>query len=173
MQISNLIRKPATIVLTALMLFGLSFSSCKKKSAAQYDYGVNTVDVLPNNINKTRLKTTDQYVAILYANLFQKALSSNELFTISNCFESVGDQILARQILIANLMKKTGVIIPTDVQMKADLPLFIENTYIRFYVRKPTQTEKEYLKQMILGDPNISAELVYFAFALSNEYMYY
>ncbi len=171
MQISNLIKRPGLIAVAALMLF--SFSSCKKKNNTTYDYGVNTVDVLPNNVNKTRLKTTDQYVAILYANLFQKALSSNQLFEISNCFESVGDQILARQILIANLMKKTGVIIPSDAQMKADLPKFIEDTYVRFYVRTPTETEKEYLKQMILGDPNITAELVYFAFALSNEYMYY
>lgn len=173
MQISNLIKSPKIIAVSALLLVGLSFSSCKKKTTTNYEYGVNTVDVLPNNIDKTRLKTTDQYVAILYANLFQKALSSNQLYVISNCFESVGDQILARQILIANLMKKPGVIIPTDVQMKADLSKFVEDTYIRFYVRKPTETEKEYLKQMILADPNITAELVYFSFALSNEYMYY
>jgi len=155
-----------------LAVIGLCFSSCKKKST-EYEYGVNAVNATPVNVNKTRLKTNDQYVAILYANLFQKALSANQLFAISQCFESKGDQILARQILIANLLKKPGVIIPTTVQMKADLDKFLEETYIRFYVRKPTEAEKEYLKQMINADPNITAELVYFSFALSDEYMYY
>jgi hypothetical protein len=150
----------------------LSLASCKKQEV-KYEYGVNTVNVLPNNIEKTRLKSTDQYVAILYANLFQKALSGNQLFQISECFDSVGDQILARQMIIANFMGKPGVMIPSSAEMRADIPKFIEDTYVKFYVRKPTEGEKEFLKQMILGDPKLTAELVYFSFALSDEYMYY
>ncbi len=155
-----------------LLVTSLFISSCKKQET-KYEYGVNTVDILPANVNKTRMKTTDQYVSILYANLFQKALSSNNLFTISQCFDSVGDQILARQVLIANLMKKPGVIIPTLTEMKADLDKFITDTYVRFYVRNPTEAEKAYLKQFIQSDPNITPELVYISFALSDEYMYY
>jgi hypothetical protein len=150
----------------------LAFSSCRKQEV-KHEYGVNTVDVLPNNIDKTRLKTTDQYVAILYANLFQKALSGNQLYTISQCFDSVGDQILARQMIIANFMGQSGVILPTTNDMRADIPKFIEETYVKFYVRHPSEAEKEFLKQMIIADPKITAELVYFSFALSDEYMYY
>lgn len=146
--------------------------SCKKQET-KYEYVVNNVDILPSNVNKTRMKTTDQYVSILYANLFQKALSSNNLFTISQCFDSVGDQILARQILIANLMKKPGVIIPTLNDMNANLDKFVVDTYVRFYVRKPTESEREFMKKTIQADPNITPELVYIAFALSDEYMYY
>ena len=105
--------------------------------------------------------------------MFQKALSSNNIFAISQAFESVGDQILARQLLIANLMKKPGVIIPSVNDMNADLDKFITDTYVRFYVRKPSEAEKEYLKQFITADPNITPELVYMSFALSDEYMYY
>jgi hypothetical protein len=170
MQISRTSLK--TFSLVAAFCISAIFSSCKKQET-KYEYEVNNEDVLPANVSKTRVKTTDQYVAILYANLFQKALSSNNLFTISQCFESVGDQILARQILIANLMKKTGVIIPTVTDMNTDIEKFINDTYVRFYVRNPTESEKAYLKKMIQADPNLTPEIIYIAFALSDEYVYY
>lgn len=173
MQTSNKLKYKVKALALLSVFAGLSFTSCKKKDNAEYNYGVNPVAILPNNLDKTRLKTTDQYVAILYANMFQKALSANQIFQISQCFESVGDQILARQLLISTLLKKPGVIIPSDVQMKADLDTYITDAYVRFYVRKPSEAEKEYLKQMILTDPRYTSELVYFAFAMSDEYMYY
>ncbi len=158
--------------LFTLVCISALFSSCKKQET-KYEYEVNNENILPANVSKTRLKTNDQYVAILYANLFQKALSSNNLFTISQCFDSKGDQILARQILIANLMKKPGVIIPTVASMNANIDQFITDTYVRFYVRNPTESEKAYLKKMIQADPNMTPELIYISFALSDEYQYY
>jgi hypothetical protein len=169
MQTSKYINR---LLLIPVIAVSISFSSCKKKEIS-YEYGVNPEAVLPNNIEKTHLKTTDQFVAILYTNLFQKSLSASQLFQISQCFDSVGDQILARQLIIANFLGKSGVILPTDAQMKADIPKFIEETFIKFYIRKPTEAEKTYLTQMITSDPKITAELVYFSFALSDEYMYY
>lgn len=170
MQISKIgIQRSA---LVALIFVSALFSSCKKQET-KYEYEVNNENILPANVSKTRLKTNDQYVAILYANLFQKALSSNNLFTISQCFDSKGDQILARQILIANLMKKPGVIIPTVASMNANIDQFITDTYVRFYVRNPTESEKAYLKKMIQADPNMTPELIYISFALSDEYQYY
>jgi hypothetical protein len=44
---------------------------------------------------------------------------------------------------------------------------------VRFYVRKPSEAEKEFIKQSIIADPNLTPELVYMSFALSDEYMYY
>lgn len=160
------------IYLILYLFLAITFGSCKKEKV-EYQYGVNNETLVPSNVNKTRLKTNDQYISILYANLFQKALSSNNLFTISQCFDSVGDQILARQVLIANLLKRPGVIIPSKTEMTNDIDKFITDTYIRFYVRKPTESEKEFLKQSISTDPNMTPELVYMAFALSDEYMYY
>lgn len=164
--------KPILYRLAGALLLVICLTACKKPKT-EYQYGVNNVDLVPANVSKTRMKTNDQYIAILYANLFQKALSSNKLFTISQCFESVGDQVLARQILIANLLNKPGVMIPSVTEMNADLNKFVTDTYVRFYVRKPTEAEKEYLAKMISADPNITPELVYMSFALSDEYMYY
>jgi len=57
--------------------------------------------------------------------------------------------------------------------MNLDIDKFITETYVRFYVRNPTESEKEYMKKTIKADPNITPELVYISFALSDEYMYY
>lgn len=161
------------------LLFGLGLSveclliSCKKEKNIHYEYGVNNEYVLPSNVGKTRLKTTEQYVNILYVNLFQKSLSSNQISRITQAFESLGDQNLAKQIFISKLLNSPNVLIPTQQEMLADIDKFVTDTYLRFYLRKPTQSEKEYLKQAILADPNITPQLVFMAFALSNEYMYY
>jgi hypothetical protein len=163
------------IVLLSLVSLGFltAFTSCKKKDPKTYEYEVNNEVILPSNVSKTRLKSSDQYISILYTNLYQKALSSNNLATISQCFESIGDQGLARQIFLSNLMKKGGVIMPTAAQMTADLDKFVTDTYVRFYVRYPSESEKTYMKQLITADPNITPELVYTSFALSDEYMFY
>ena len=56
--------------------------SCKKEDDS---YLVNTEVLLPANAFKTKLKTDQQYAAILHANLFQQALSANELYDIAQC----------------------------------------------------------------------------------------
>lgn len=161
--------KNGLYILAAALLIGVS--SCKKEDDNTYE--VNEIGLLPPSAGKNKLKTNEQYVSILHANMFQKALSANQLFDISQCMESIGDQELAREVLISNFMNKSGVIIPTDSVMRADLNKFITETYKRFFIRNPTEAEKAWLKNFIATDPNITAELVYFSFALSDEYMYY
>lgn len=132
---------------------------------------------MPPNSGKTKLKTDEQYVAILHANLFQTALSANQIFDISQCMASIGDQELAREIVISNFMNKPGTIIPTKAQMAGDVDKFIVETYNRFLVRNPTEAEKTYFNNYITSHitpaDTILPELVYVSFALSNEYMYY
>jgi hypothetical protein len=70
-------------------------------------------------------------------------------------------------------MNDDGVIIPTDEEMRADLPTFITNTYTRFLVRYPSVSEETWYTNYIETNPYITPELVYFSFALSNEYLYY
>ena len=70
-------------------------------------------------------------------------------------------------------MNKEGVIIPSDSVMREDLDLFIEETYKRFYVRDITEAEREFFINFFENNQNVSAEMVYMAFALSNEYQYY
>jgi hypothetical protein len=158
------------LALLALGFVLLSFNGCKKDPSL---FEVNSLDVLPPNAGKTKLKTNEQYVAILYANLFQTALSANQIFRISECIQSIGDKEIAREVIISNFMNKPGVIMPTEAEMRGNLDIFITETYVRFLVRNPTEAEKVWFTNFIEGDPNVNPELVYFSFALCNEYMYY
>ncbi len=87
--------------------------------------------------------------------------------------DRIGDKELAREVLISNFMNKPGVILPSDTAMRADLDAFITDTYRRFLVRDPSEAERTWFRNMIAADPNITSELVYYAFALSNEHLYY
>ena len=87
--------------------------------------------------------------------------------------ESVGDKELVHEVIISNFMNKEGVIIPSDSSMRSDLNLFIEETYKRFYLRDISEAEREYFLNFFLLHPEVSSEMVYTAFALSNEYQFY
>lgn len=155
-----------------LVLFvSVVFVSCKKEPEAKFV--LNDVELYPNSAGKTKLKSNQQYVAILHANLFQTALSANDIFEIDNCIESIGDKELAREVIISNFMNDEGVIIPTVEEMNTDIDAFIVDTYVRFLVRFPTEAEKAYLRNFIITNPYVTPEIVYFSFALSNEYMFY
>jgi len=158
------------ICMTAALAL-LVLSGCKKEPEPLFQ--LNDVPLYPTGAGKDKMKTNEQYVAILHANLFQTALSANDIFDINECIESIGDKDLAREVLISNFMNKPGVIIPSVEEMNADLDKFVTDTYIRFYVRYPTEAERTYLKNYISGNPYMTPELVYFTFALSNEYMFY
>lgn len=146
-------------------------ASCKKKE--DYEYQITPQNLYPTNAGKVKLKTDGQYVSILYANLFQTALSSNELFRITQCIESVGDKELVREVIISNFMNESDVIIPTNEEMREDIDAFLEATYERFYVRKMSEAERTWFRNYIESNPNVTPELIYFSFALSNEYLFY
>jgi len=150
--------------------FSVLFSSCKKDDII---YDVNSVNSSSYNANKNKLKTIPQYISILYANLFQKALSANELVEITNCIESIGDKEVAHEIVLSNFMNKSGVTLPSDSVMRVDINAFIEQTYKRFYVRDLTEAEREFFVNFFESHPDVSVEMVYFAFSLSNEYQFY
>lgn len=165
--LSNGIHKLAVLIL--LISSFIFFSGCEKDKL----YEVNEETILPPNANKTKVKSNQQYIAILYANLFQTALSSDDLFEASECIQSLGDKNLAHEVLISNYMNKPSVILPSNEEMRADIDGFITETYNRFLVRNPTEAERQYFKNYINTNPNVRPELIYFSFALSNEYQYY
>ena len=57
--------------------------------------------------------------------------------------------------------------------MRSDLDTFLEETYKRFYVRDISQAEREFFLKFFESHPDVSVEMVYTAFALSNEYQFY
>jgi|TARA_A100001037_G_C15148873_1_gene637898 hypothetical protein len=145
-------------------------SSCKKE---EYIYEINQIQSTSYNANKDKLKSISQYISILYANLFQEALSANELVEITRCIESIGDKQVAHEIVLSNFLNKGGVEIPSDSLMRSDLNAFIEETYKRFYVRDLTEAERQFFIDFFESNPDVSAEMVYMAFSLSNEYQFY
>tara|TARA_B100000768_G_scaffold96289_1_gene89836 strand:- start:149 stop:631 length:483 start_codon:yes stop_codon:yes gene_type:complete len=157
-------------IILLFFCFSLLISSCKKDDII---YDLNQVNATSYNANKNKLKTIPQYISILYANLFQKALSANELVEITNCIESIGDKEVAHEIVLSNFMNQSGVTLPSDSLMRADLNAFIEQTYKRFYVRDLTEAEREFFLNFFASHPDVSVEMVYSAFSLSNEYQFY
>jgi hypothetical protein len=161
-----------------LCCLGLSASvfivSCDKEK--EVVYGVENVPVLPPSANKNKLKSEEQYVAVLHANLFEQALSANDILDISSLIMSVGDKDVIHDIIISNFMNKSGVLIPTNAEMRVDsfaMGAFVEDAYQRFFIRPPTQIEKSYLINYLKTHDEVTPELVYFAMATSNEYYFY
>lgn len=160
-----------TKILAALFLGLFLFSSCKKD--VEPEFGLNDIELYPSSAGKDKLKTNEQYVAILHANLFQTALSPNDIFEVNNVFESIGDKELAREVLISNFMNEPDVILPSIEEMDSDIDYFIDQTYERFLVRFPTEAERAWVRNFIESNEFMNPELVYFSFALSDEYMFY
>jgi len=161
----SVLRSAGCFLLVAVLVMG-----CKKDA---FIYEVDPVDLSQFDGDKDREKTNQEYAAILHANLFQTALSANDLYEIDQCIQSIGDKQLAREVIISNFMNKPGVMIPSDSLMHADVDAFIIATYNRFLVRNPTEAEKTWFRNMIEADPNVTPELIYFSFALSEEYLFY
>ena len=167
MRISNKIKK----ILHIILCLSIFLTACKKEEDVIYN--VNQVNANSYSSGKDKLKSISQYISIVYANLFQEALSANELVEITRCIESVGDKELVHEVVLSNFMNKDGVIITSDSLMRADLDLFIEETYKRFYVRDITEAEREYFLNFFASHPDVTSEMVYMAFSLSNEYQFY
>ncbi len=156
------------ILLFSLIAFLLS---CNKEK--DVIYGVNEVPSIPPNAEKNKLKSPGQYLAILHANLFQQALSSSGLIQLTDITEAFGDKDLIHEVIISNFMNRPEVVLPPDSLMRADIDAFIEETYTRFFVRPPTELEKEYFRNYLQSHENVTPELVYMAFSLADEYRFY
>lgn len=139
----------------------------------RYLYEVNTVDVLASNDHKSRQKSEDQYLATLYANLYQRSISGNKLADMRQALASLGDKDLGRQLLTSRLLNDPEVIIPEPEEMRADLDGFIQDTYRRFLVREPSMAELTYLKNILIKNPQLTPDMIYLSFTLSEEYQFY
>lgn len=107
------------ILFVCLLFFVIS--SCKK----DLSYGIDPITTMPPNAQKTKLKSNEQYISILYANLFQKAMSANELVEINHCIEGFGDVETIHEVILSNFMNRSDVIIPSDSLMRADIGAFL------------------------------------------------
>lgn len=161
--------KRITLSLLALMLLGIV--ACKKEK--QVTFGVKEAVVYDDKSKKTKKKSEAEYISILYTNLYQTPISPTQLYKTQNVLVSIGDRNVANEMVLSNYFNTTGLQIPANTTMRSDIPLFIENTFKRFFLRYPTEGEKTFFKNYITRNPNLSVEMVYTSFATSDEYQYY
>lgn len=155
------------LVLTTL----LGLSSCQEEY--YYVYGIDDLDIRPVNSYKDKPKTHTQYISILYANMFQKAIGPNQMLQALNAIESIGDKQIAYDMLVSKYMNDPDVKIPSVESMRDDPETFVRDTYTRFLVRQPTEAELQWMINYIESRPSLTPELVYFSFATSNEHAHY
>jgi hypothetical protein len=155
------------------VLMALCFVSCKKQETV---YGVQEVVVHGDNLEKDKSKSNIEFHSILSTNLFQKPASINELTRMDRVMQSCGDKTLINEVLIGNYMNTSNVKLPSRKRMTDSTERFVEETYIRFFIRRPTEAEKTWFVNFInanKSNPNFRPELVYTAFASADEYMFY
>lgn len=177
---NNLIMKNISFPFILMMGLFLAFSSCKKQTnivnenvVDNYIYDVNGEVVYQSNAEKNRQKTPELYISTLYANLFQTSIPSDELANLSQVRLATGDKQMADELTLNSYINGGDAIVPSNSEMRADIDKFIEETYIRFFLRKPNPYEIFELKNEIEEDQGLTPELIYQGFALSNEYKFY
>ena len=157
--------------LAAISAVSAFLVACKKEQVGEYV--LNDVALSGASAEKDKLKSNQQFVSILYTNLFQTALPASSVFVLDQLFQSIGDKDLAKEVLISNFFNQIGVQLPTMQEMNADIDVFIDNTYKKFFVRLPNAAERSWVKNFIASNEYMTPELVYFSFALSTEYQFY
>ena len=166
------------IFLISYLSLLLSMTSCKKitEETIVYDnvvYEVNDVEVYASNVQKTKQKTPEQYISIMFNDIYNQSISTTFLQDLSELYRSVGDKTMMNELLLSIFLSDVLADIPTDTQMRSDVGLFINQAYIRFYQRYPTAYEMEYLSNLINDDVNLTVKIIYTSFILSNEYYFY
>ena len=154
----------------SFLTLGLLFAGCQK----EYDvFEITDVTILPVNSEKNKAKTDAQYISILYTNLFQEPIGPNQMLEAQNAIASIGDKQVAYEILVSKYMNDPRVNLPSVDDMRGDTETFVRDTYSRFLVRQPTEAELLWWINHITSTPDLTVDLVYFAFATSNEHFHY
>lgn len=160
--------KPTYLLFLLLLVFTIS---CTKEKSFVYD--VNTTNITPDNGDKVNAKTTTEFISIAYSDLFGNTITQDKLFKLNIAYTSFGDKKLIEDRIILNFLNDPNVIIPTDQTMRNDIPLFINDSYKKFFNRLPDEFEKYYLVNLIQTDNSIVPENIYYSMMTATEYRYY
>ena len=164
-----------------ILLFILGFIllfSCKKEVEnnivySNVIYGLDDVNVYSSNAEKTKQKSPELLLSIMYSDVYNQTISTNKLLEIAELSLSFGDKTMFSEMILSQFLADPLAAVPTNSQMRADVDLFINECYIRFFQRKPSEYEFIFLKNLINDDATITVENVFTSFILSNEYYFY
>lgn len=158
----------------------ISFFSCKNEKTIitepvvdNYIYNLDGEELYQSNAEKDKQKSAEQYISILYTNLYQTTLPQDQLRDLAEVRAALGDKQTADELILNAFVNNTDVTIPSNAEMRADVDKFVQETYLRFFLRKPNAYEVFELKSMINEDDDLTPDLIYQGFALSNEYKFY
>ena len=157
-------------IILSLVILACALSSCSEDYVV---YDIEDVAIKPVNSEKDKPKTHAQYISILYANMFQKAIGPNQMLQALKAIESIGDKRVAYDMLVSKYMNDPDVILPSEEHMRNDPEKFVRETYTRFLIRQPTEAELQWMINYIESRPSLTPELVYFSFATSDEHYHY
>lgn len=141
---------------------------------AEYLYDLGNISLYQDGIKKPHVKTLNEFAAIAYSELFGTTIPSQKITELTQAYVSFGDKKMIEDLMIRNFLNLPGVQIPTISDMNADVTLFINNTYKKFYTRLPNEFELWQMKEYINNNSStVTPELVYYTFMTSDEYRYY
>jgi len=172
-----MIKKQLLLLLVASTVL---FSACKKETTYvnqtvvdNHIYDVNGEELYQSNVDKNKQKSPEQYLSILFTNLFNTTIEQQDLLELAEVRRAIGDKQMIDELILNAFVNNVGVDIPTNNEMRADIEQFVNDTYVRFFLRMPNPYEIFELKEAIKADTDLTPELIYQGFALSNEYKFY
>jgi len=154
----------------ALLLVSI-LSACNKEK--RFIYQVQEQELYQNASEKRTLKTTTQFISIAYNDLFGTNITNQELNQFDVSLQSFGDKSILQDMIVKSLLERTSSQIPTDANMRGDIPSFVEHAYLRFYNRKPNEFEAWKVKDLIEKNTDITPKMVYYSLMTGDEYQYY
>lgn len=150
-------------------IFLMMVSSCKK----EYTYNVNDVKVEQPGKGKSNVKSTTEFISIAYSDLFTTTIPNDSLLAINQAYQSFGDKKLIEDRIIRHLLNRSDILIPTNQEMRANIPAFVTQAMQKLFNRNPDAFENYFITNIIQSDITITPVVVYYALMTSNEYRYY
>lgn len=154
--------------LVTVICLGL-FSSCSKDEV-KYVYQVQEVHVSQPGADKPNVKNSQEYISIAYADVFGKSIPGDLLDDLSLTYVSFEDVSIVEDLIIRNFLNDSEADIPSDSEMRADVPTFVKNCYSQFFGREPNGQEQWFLEEIIKDNTDLTPDVIYYSFLTSNEY---
>lgn len=173
--------KPLRALLFAALLVSGWMVGCTYEEK-QHVFELEDVRVGNQKVSKTNAKSDIEYLSVAYSDLFGETISAEELNLRLNTYVAVGDKQAVMDMFIRNMLNidesslacdAPSRVVPCAETMKNAPDAFITDTYKKFFVREPSQYEREFWKRKIEESETLTPELVYYAFMTSKEYRYY
>lgn len=147
--------------------------SCTKEKQQINKYVLGEIPAEGYFPGKSNLKTDLQFISIAYSDLFGEQISGTRLNRLMDGYNSLGDKQIIIDRILRNLLKDPAVLIPTSEDMRGNIGNFTRDTYRRFLVRQPNESEFALMTKMIQTQTDLTPADIYYAFMTSEEYKYY